>query len=520
MPRTLALTAMVGLAAVAHAQSFVPIFTSGDVVPDSGGELFNFAYDSSISSDGYVGFKVRTQTEPNSAANQGIYHGQLGNIGKLAFEGETAPGSAFAYETFNGFDKTGPVSLSARNGHFAYAAQLAIPGQADPNNVGLWRSQSGGVQKIGIVGEPAPGGSDTFGAFQSPYIDNQGRSIFFAITSTGSGIFADSVGDGSFTRAAFSGDAIAGLNTGETLNNFSFAHANSTGQWLVLTSLNGSSDKVLVAGDHNTGDVRAVLREGASISNSSQTVDSLNDIGDNQLINANGTIAFGMFGSAFRGGIVVANQQNGVRVIGERGQAIGDTGLTFNSQLTALPKLNNLDQVSFVGRINGAPASSDRAIFVTDSDLNAEIFLREGDEVPGLGSGIRFGSPPNSSSRPDHLFNDSGIVVAGISLTGSVTSADNYAIVFGTSSDDLSVLVRTGDLFSVDGIDKTIAGISYSDEIGVDGLPVAFNSLNQFIFQMDFTDNTSGIFVATVPAPGAVGLLAPALAIAARRRRH
>lgn len=518
MSRVSALVAACGLCTIASAQSFTTIYKTGDVVPGSGGQAFRYAYDSSISNDGHIAFKVRTNVEPNSAVNQGIYFGTLAGVDAIAYEGAAAPGTAYSYEDFNGFDDVGPVRVSAAGGHYAFAAQLAIPGIGDPDNVGIWGNQTGTVQKIGLVGDAAPDNTGTFGGFERPWIDNQGRSIFFAFTSQGSGIYADSNADGVYSKAAFSGDVITGLNSGETLRDFSFAHGNSTGQWLVLASVNGSSNDALVAGDHNTGDVRVVLREGAAISNSTQTVGSFADIGDNQLINANGTLAFGMFGSSFRGGIVVASADKGVRVVGESGQAIGNTGLTFNSNFTATPKLNNLDEVSFVGRISGASSSTDRAIFVTDSDLNASIFLREGDEVNGL-SGVFFDQPFNSSSGPDHLFNDSGIVIAGIDLDGAVNSSNDYAVVWGTSSEDLAVLLRTGDSFDLGTESKIISGITYSDELGADGLPISFNSNNEFIFQLTFTDGTAGIFTTTIPAPASLGLLIPGMLAGARRRR-
>ncbi len=100
-----------------------------------------------------------------------------------------------------------------------------------------------------------------------------------------------------------------------------------------------------------------------------------------------------------------------------------------------------------------------------------------------------------------------------------MTGSSNYAIVFGTSNDDLEIQVRTGDQFDVNGQMKTILSISYSDELGPDGLPAALNGQNEFIFQMRFTDNTYGIFIATVPAPASGAALLMGLAFAGRRRR-
>lgn len=492
-----------GLAAPALAQADIAaVYVSGDALPGGNGQTFGRAYDTSISTDGYIGFKSITQS--GASADQGLYFGQIGSVELIAFEGEQAPGTAFPYRTFNAFDDVGPIRISGQGGFLSYVAQLEIPGQPDPMNVGVWSNRAGPIEKVALYNDPDPGSAgDTLNGFENLWIDNSGRSFFFAFGTAGSGLFADPSGTGDYQRLVFSGDAVPGLNPGETVNNFSFPHGNSVGQWMVLASLTGTGERVLVAGDFNTGQMGIVVRAGDPIVNSSQTVGSFNDVGDNQLINANGTIAFGHFGSGFSGGIVVGNMTTGLRTVGERNQPIGDTGLVFNSQLTAKPKLNNNDEVSFVGRITGAPASSDRVIIVTDSDLNPSILLREGDTVPGL-TGVSFGSPPNQSSLPDHVFNDSGIVVAGMPLTGA-TSSSNFAVVYGTGADDLAVLVRTGDSFQVGGQDKVILSIDYTDALGPDGLPLALNGNDEFIFSMRFTDGSAGLFIADLtPEAGCV----------------
>lgn len=489
-----------GVAAPALAQADISgVYISGDALPGGNGQTFGTAYDTSISTDGYIGFKSVTQS--GVSANQGLYFGQTGSVAMIAFEGEQAPGTAFNYRTFNGFDDVGPIRISGVGGYLSYAAQLEIPGQPDPMNVGLWSNRAGPIEKVALYNDPDPGSAgDTLNAFEKPWFDNSGRSFFYASGTAGSGLFADAAGTGDYQRLVFSGDSVPGLNAGETVNNFSFPHANSVGQWMVLASLTGSGDMVLVAGDFNTGQMGVVVREGDPIVNSSQTVGSFTDVGDNQLINANGTIAFGHFGSGFSGGIVVGNMQTGLRTVGERNQPIGDTGLVFNSQLTAKPKLNNNDAVSFVARINGAPASSDRAIVVTDSDLNPSILLREGDPVPGL-TGVTFGSPPNQTSRPDHVFNDNGMVVAGVPVSGS-----GYAVVYGTGADDLALLVRTGQGFEVNGQSKVVESITYTEDLGPDGLPLALNGHDEFIFSMRFTDGSGGLFIADLtPEAGCVG---------------
>lgn len=120
--------------------------------------------------------------------------------------------------------------------------------------------------------------------------------------------------------------------------------------------------------------------------------------------------------------------------------------------------------------------------------------------------------------------NSVGEMVFAANLTGTGVSVGlgNGSALFGVDVNGaITLLARTGDLYEVSPGDfRVISGIGgIATSGGQDGRVRSLNDLGQVAFELDFNGGTSsGVFVTSVPAPGAGALLGLAL-FATRRRR-
>ncbi|MGH0030852.1 MAG: DUF7453 family protein [Myxococcota bacterium] len=195
--------------------------------------------------------------------------------------------------------------------------------------------------------------------------------------------------------------------------------------------------------------------------------------------------------------------------------------------------LNDRDQVLLAARLQGPGviSANDDAIHLgTPGDLN--LVLREGDPAPGTGAGVTL-LPLASWASQGRALNASGELVLDAGLAGPGVGAGNDLAIFAHLEGRLFLVLREGDDLEVaPGDTRTIQGLRLRRARGavVDGIPTPFNDARQLAFTADFTDGSSGVFVATLgplPVPGlppaAVALLAMLLVgagHAARRRRR
>jgi MYXO-CTERM domain-containing protein len=98
---------------------------------------------------------------------------------------------------------------------------------------------------------------------------------------------------------------------------------------------------------------------------------------------------------------------------------------------------------------------------------------------------------------------------------------NNSGIFAYTPAGGICLVARTADLFEVAPGDfrqiSSLGGIVSSG--GSDGRVRSLNDNGLLVFQLDFTDGTSGIFTASIPSPSAAALLALGFLAASRRRR-
>ena len=235
-----------------------------------------------------------------------------------------------------------------------------------------------------------------------------------------------------------------------------------------------------------------------------------------------------------------------LRRVGVAGGAIGNVyamndnttplpefaGLTFGTSATfSTTLLNANDDLLFAANMS----SGGQAFLKMDSAGLLHRVVRVGDNPhPGGLDPLSTGGacPSTFSSIGGISMNSSGNVayVGNLSNSPCGVSAGfgNSQMLFATHTDGTTVkIARQGELFTYwDGtqlVTKTIAAISLNSSGGQDGRPGSFNDNGDLLFQLSFTAASgggSGIFVAQVPEPGSLGLLALGALIAVRRGRR
>jgi hypothetical protein len=136
--------------------------------------------------------------------------------------------------------------------------------------------------------------------------------------------------------------------------------------------------------------------------------------------------------------------------------------------------------------------------------------LALGQQAPGLPAGVEY----SMYIRADELVSHpqlGPVFTFQTALAGpGVTPENDWALFLGGLDANPVLLMREGDPITVAPEDvRVLAGISQTGEI---------NALGQLAVYADFTDGSQGVFVLSVPEPGAAAALI-ALALIARRRR-
>lgn len=203
-------------------------------------------------------------------------------------------------------------------------------------------------------------------------------------------------------------------------------------------------------------------------------------------------------------------------------------GLNFGTSATfGTTILNGNDDLLFTANMS----SGGQAILKMDSAGSLHRVVRVGDNPLGGPDPLSTGGTGTStfSGISSLTMNGAGQVAFTGNLTGPGVSVGlgNGSTLWAMDLDGtLMKIARTSELFTYwDGtqyVSKTISSIGgIVSGGGQDGRTISFNDAGQLAFALNFSDGASGVYVATIPEPATLGLLAlSALAFARRSRRH
>jgi hypothetical protein len=145
------------------------------------------------------------------------------------------------------------------------------------------------------------------------------------------------------------------------------------------------------------------------------------------------------------------------------------------------------------------------------SDANGELDLvaRSGDQAPGMPMGAVFNIFSGGRSTLNFAMNSAGHAAFITNVTGgSAPPGNNTGLWAQDQNGNLRLVLRHGDMFEVaPGDFRMINGIRFqSTSAGGDGLARGFNDNHQLALFLNFVNNSSGIFVASVavPEPGTI----------------
>ncbi len=436
-----------------------------------------------ISNVGGVAFNGRLRGPGITSANDvAIWSGPVGSLSLAARAGAQAPGAPAGHVFTD--DIRGPHYSDA--GHVSFGARIDVP-NSNFNRSGQWVGPANSIQKVVIDNDPAT----TLGAgvvytgveiFPVP-VNDAGRIVFAATGVLGGVTSAND--DGLWTSPAGGPHTLAireGNPTGISQVNFAttfgeFSSINGAGEIITLVSLTGpgasaSTSPSLWAGA--PGSLGLIARRG------SQAPDSLP----------------GALYDFFPGGAGLA------RVI------------------------NDSKDIAFLATLQGAETG--RGVWtgnLANSTSALDRVAFEGEQAAGFPNGVNY-------SALGWVDNGIGINSAGsVLFTGLVSGPginfnnDRGVWLYEKAWNKVELIVREGQQIQIAPNDiRTVADISIWNGFGQnDGRWESLNDSDQVAFRLGFTDNTSGIFVASkmmVPEPSVLILLSIASLFSCLMRRR
>lgn len=535
---------------VIHAAvSYRTIVLTGDAAPGTEpGAVFRHLEGPKLNSVGQVAFDgIIDGPGVNSSNSSGIWTGNTGSLSLVAREGESAPGTGagVVFYDIGAFDIDG-------SGQVVFGSTLLGPEVDDDENTGfgIWSDTSGALALIARGGDPAsyisPGAVLSswredllygFSHFGDPMLDEAGQTVFTS-RLRGSGVNYDndrvillwSTDEGKLIPVARTGEPAHGMEPGVVYHILSFARVSSDSEQIIyLANLTGPSPGVtnsygLFGGDIDS--LRLIAMQGDSAPGTGTgTVfgreflypSALNRAGQTTFVNylagagVNNTNHSGIWAGSPESLRLVALAGNAAPGT-TQGVVFGEINVDLYLEVFRDPQLNDTGHVAFLGRLTGPGVdfTTDQGIW-SDASGSLELIAREGSQAPGIEPGVLFGGMGNL------LFTGTGQVAFICSLTGPGVNGTNNTGIWATDPDGvLTLIVRTGDTFDVndDPLIDDFRIIRYASY----GAGPSFNDLGHLAFNLEFTDGSEGIFVATIPEPGTVGMLVVGAGVMLRRR--
>ena len=322
-----------------------------------------------------------------------------------------------------------------------------------------------------LSGDATPGIAGSFSFSSTPMLNDAGHTAFLgSFTGTGvtsannQGIFTEGAGSG-FALIAREGDDAPGTGLGVNFDDLLRPVLTSNnGTTAFISSLNGTGVNSLndrgIFSDGGGNGLALIAREGNAAPGTAPGV-GFGFLGKPVLNNVGQTAFF----ASLRGtGITGANDHaifsegsgNGLTLVAREGDAApGGAPQVFFGSLFVNPVLNTSGQTAFRAELTGAGInpSNDSGIYREGMAGGLLLVAREGDNAPGLGSGVQLGNFQNT------VLNNNGQTAFSTQLLGTgITSTNDIGIYSDGGGNGLELIARAGN--AAPGIG---AGVNFSD---------------------------------------------------------
>jgi hypothetical protein len=495
------------LTSIADAQFRLdPVAMSGQQAPDmpAGRRFSNLFGIARMNDSGCVAF----------LNGSGVWAGPPGGIRLLAGPGLAAPGTE-AGTTFSNVMEH-PYVNSA--GGVAFGAGLSGPSVTTANNIGVFLSNSSGMDLVCRKGMQVPGATSgaVFSGFNGDVRSTPGQAVFMATlwgdgvnASNNTGIWAGS-GAG-MTAVARTGSQAPGTTAGTTFSGLTMPQVTAGGQILLNATMvgaevNSTNARGLWTG--SAGNLNLIVRDGDQAPGLAGGVKLL-DVAKYGCSNLSrrGELAF----SSYLQGPGIVNNNEGLwsgmpgsyRLVAQKGDLA--PGAVESWQYFDHFKgvsLNSSGEMAFSAQMHTGEG------IWTDRGDGLEVLACSNMAAPGA-PGLYF----KGMNQP--MINERGqVIFAGEVGTYGGGTVQNRNGVWATDlSGVLRLLVRVGDAVQVaPGDTRIVSSItlgSITDGISADP---------QVAMQLNFNDNSAGIFIATIPEPATLTLLGLGGLVMVRRR--
>ena len=412
----------------------------------------------------------RANLEGNGAGTNSDSAICIGGVGvpltAIAVEGSQAPGlpAGVTHSTLS-------LTWLGENGQVAFQSSLTGVGVGNSNDSAVFLYEDGVLDSIAREGQQAPGlpVGVKYASLSDVLQMNANGHVAFYTSLTGTGVdltnrraIFSSAGVQGLRTILRTGDQVAGLPVGVMYEEFTTftLKMNNAGQVLVSATFTG--DGVTDSNDS------AIVRQGAD--------------------------------GAFRVVVREGDQVDGM-----------DTGVVYAG--LGVPQMNDHGQIAFIARIGGPGVDLTNEQFVCANRQNQSGFepiARTGDHAVGMLESFTY-SEFQYNSDVFHYNNHDQVAFFATLTDGIVESEAIYA----TTQEGLLRLV------AAEGVEFDV-----NPDPLVDDYRTVMNLVNYFelnnrgelVFHADFTDGSSGLFVASIPSPGVMCVLAMASALQSKRR--
>ena len=473
-----------------------------------------------INNTGQVAFEAGLAGPGVTAANnRAVFAGPLNSISLVAREGSPAPGlppgvnySAIDSGLYGSEDFT--VLALSDGGHLAFGAVLGGEGVTEQTRYALFTGPISAPALLARRGQQAPGAEPGVvynSLHDPPFRLNDAGQVAFATGITGSsaivggspgalGIVARTGQRAPGTPAGFAYEALFGLqlnDAGQIAFGALLANANATHEIHSAVYAGSPASATLVA---RTGQQAPGLTPGV-------TYESV----DYPRLTDAGRVLF----SARLSGPGVTDANDVALFGGPPGSPVLLLPEGSLNRYRAVRFNDTLDRIEHVFLFTPSDGEQTGAIFAGPPDAPV-LVARAGDSVPGMPPGFTY-SHIGSYGSPAAALNAAGQVAFTAGLSGPGDSSILGGVFLYDPLLGTQLVVRSGELFDIGGGD--LREVHVGDWVLRDD--------GRLVFALFFDDQggagvhgSGGVFVATVPEPTAITLLALAAAASVGRRRR